>query len=146
MSTDSPSDPQTPTPEQAAPAPSPGAVEMPFQAEVQQVLSLVINSLYTHKEVFLRELISNSSDASKLSSRDGAARATMNPERHLIVVAPHPDDETLGIGGTIHDHLRSAGMGYSRRRGPSKIFPRGSIFPWMLPAFPETPTSHSMVS
>jgi LmbE family N-acetylglucosaminyl deacetylase len=33
----------------------------------------------------------------------------MNPDQHLIVVAPHPDDETLGLGGTIHDHLRGAG-------------------------------------
>ncbi|MFO0615603.1 MAG: molecular chaperone HtpG [Polyangiaceae bacterium] len=40
-----------------------GAESLPFQAEVQKVLTLVINSLYTNKEVFLRELVSNAADA-----------------------------------------------------------------------------------
>lgn len=40
-----------------------GATTLPFQAEVQQVLALVINSLYANQEVFLRELVSNASDA-----------------------------------------------------------------------------------
>src|SRR5688572_24692744 len=37
--------------------------KLPFQAEVQQLLNILVHSLYTQKETFLRELISNAVDA-----------------------------------------------------------------------------------
>jgi len=43
--------------------PSPDAEKYTFEAEVHRMLDIVINSLYQHNDIFLRELISNASDA-----------------------------------------------------------------------------------
>ena len=72
-----------------------------FQAEVAEVLSLVVNSLYTHKEVFLRELISNASDAiDQLDFRaltDASLAASSGGGTHRIDLVPDRTARTLTI-------------------------------------------------
>ena len=60
-----------------------------FQAEVNEVLSIVVNSLYSHKEVFLRELISNASDAlDRLSFRALTEHDLLDGEELSIDLIP----------------------------------------------------------
>jgi len=82
-----------------------------FQAEVNQILSLVVNSLYTHKEIFLRELISNASDAlDHLSFRALTEPEVLGDNATLeIRVVADTDARTLTITdngvGMGHDEL-----------------------------------------
>src|SRR5450755_200704 len=56
-----------------------------FKAEVSQVLHLVVNSLYSHKEVFLRELVSNASDALDKRRFEGLTHAELAASGELKI-------------------------------------------------------------
>jgi molecular chaperone HtpG len=107
----------TPSQGEASPNPPPaGAVELPFQAEVQQVLALVINSLYTHKEVFLRELVSNASDALDKARFLSLTRKDVREQVGEPRITLHLDDDkrTLtvddnGVGMTREEVIQNLG-------------------------------------
>ena len=70
-----------------------------FQAEVGRLLHLMVHSVYTDKEIFLRELISNASDAcDKLRYEAIGNAARLGPDERLaITIRPQPDTGTLVI-------------------------------------------------
>jgi len=103
-----------------------GQNEFEFKAETQRVLSLVINSLYTNREVFLRELISNASDALdkarflQVSEEDvleqhgePAISITVDTEKCSLVI------EDNGIGMTRDEVI--ANLGTIARSGTSEF-------------------------
>lgn len=82
-----------------------------FQAETRQLLDLMVHSLYTHKEIFLRELISNASDALDRLRFEALTKPELMPEAVDLGVQIEldPQARTLvlhdnGIGMT-HDEL-----------------------------------------
>ena len=84
-----------------------------FKAESQRLMDLMINSIYTHKEIFLREIISNASDAiDKLAYRALTdEKVGLNREDFKIVVVPDKEARTLtvadnGIGIPINAQSR----------------------------------------
>jgi len=79
-----------------------------FQTEVQQLLDLVIHSLYSNRDIFLRELISNASDAidkARFESHTNQAVLENNPDWKIKLI-PDKDAGTL----TISDNGIGMGM------------------------------------
>jgi molecular chaperone HtpG len=94
--------------------PAPESVE--FRAEVRQLLNILVHSLYTEREIFLRELISNASDAlNRLQFEMLTNREMVDPEAELkINLTAKRDERTLiiadtGIGMTREELIDNLG-------------------------------------
>ena len=78
-----------------------------FQTEVRELLDLMIHSLYSHKDIFLRELVSNASDALDKVRFESVSRPELTPMGELaITLEVDADARTLAV----HDN----GIGMSR--------------------------------
>jgi molecular chaperone HtpG len=82
---------------------------MEFQAEVSQVLNLVIRSLYSNKEIFLRELVSNASDAAEKLRFEALTDDALYEEDSSLRIRVSVDKERRTV--TIADN----GIGMSRQ-------------------------------
>ena len=72
-----------------------------FKAEAKKVMDLMINSIYTNKEIFLRELISNASDAlDKIYYKDLKSDSETNKEDYYIEIIPNSENRTLTVYDT----------------------------------------------
>ena len=87
-----------------------------FQAEIQQLLDIVIHSLYTDREIFIRELVSNAADAcEKLRFRQSSGQAIFEPDKAPgITVKSDEKENTLtiadsGIGMTHAELIENLG-------------------------------------
>ena len=87
-----------------------------FQAEIQQLLNIVIHSLYTDKEIFIRELVSNAADAlEKLRFTQSAGHPVFESERLLKITVETDEKEhrlvisDTGVGMTHGELVQNLG-------------------------------------
>src|SRR3954465_5301895 len=90
--------------------------KMEFQAEVKQLLNLMIHSLYSNKEIFLRELVSNASDAIDKARHESLTNIDVLGEdkSFRIQVSSEADKKILrikdnGIGMTRAELIQNIG-------------------------------------
>ncbi len=84
------------------PAAAPAVETHAFQADVQQVLQLVIHSLYSNKDIFLRELVSNGSDACEKLRFEAIAAPELLAEGGELAIDIATDADTRML--TLHDN------------------------------------------
>ena len=87
-----------------------------FKAESQRLLDLMINSIYTHKEIFLREIISNASDAIDKLAYTALTddKVGINRDEFAITITRDPENRTLtvsdnGIGMSKEEMIENLG-------------------------------------
>lgn len=87
-----------------------------FKAESQRLLDLMINSIYTHKEIFLREIISNASDAIDKLAYTALTddKVGINRDEFAITITRDPENRTLtvsdnGIGMSKDEMIENLG-------------------------------------